>query len=140
MHEHSEEKALTQPLLMPAGIPWAPGSCPQAHGWWLWLKLMSRTDCSLILKPRAVTYFISVLLNIFFLFSPSSLTVVVSELPPTHSWVHEPLSHAKDRARECEPKATPGTVQPCGSRQASPVHEAVILFMGTHGVWMLPGS
>ena len=137
MHEHSEEKALLQPI----GTPWAPGTCAQAHGWWLWLKLISRRDCSLTLKPRAVAYFIPVLLNPFFLFSPSSFRMAVSKLPPTHSPVHEALSHAGDRVREHEPNTTPGMVQPCGSLQASPVHEAVILFMGTHGAldasWVL---
>lgn len=29
MHEHWEEKALIQPLSMPIGTPWAPGSLPK---------------------------------------------------------------------------------------------------------------
>lgn len=76
----------------------------------------------------------------FFLFSPSSLRVAASKLLPTHSRVHEPLSRAGDGAREHEPKNTPGTVQLCGSLQASPVHEAMILFMGTRGAWIVHGS
>lgn len=37
-------------------------------------------------------------------------------------------------------KTLQGWWQPCGSLWASPVHEAMILFMGTHGVWILHGS
>lgn len=43
----------------------------------------------------------------------------------------------RDRDRKHEPKIIPGTTQPCGSLQASPGHEAVILFLGTQGAWML---
>lgn len=76
----------------------------------------------------------------FFSIYSSSLRVAVCKLPPTHSRVHEPLGHTRDKAREHQPKYTPGTVQPWGSLQASPVHKAMILFMGTHGAWMLHGS
>lgn len=125
---------------MPVGTPWAPGSCAQAHGWWLWLKVISRRDCSLTLKPRGVAHFIPILLNPYFLYSPSSLRGAVRKPPPTHGRVHEPLGHTGDRAREHQPKYPPGMVQPWGSLQASPVHKAMILFMGTHGAWMLHGS
>lgn len=79
-----------------------PGTC--AHGWWLWLKLISRRHCSLPLKPdKSGPYFIPA-------FSPSSLGLAVSKLSPTHSWVHEHLSPAGDKVREHQPKNTPGMV------------------------------
>lgn len=76
----------------------------------------------------------------FFLFSPSSLGMAASKLPPTHTRVHEPLSYSRARAWEHEPKTIPGTVQPYGSLQTSPVYEATALFVGTPGAWVLCGS
>lgn len=90
------------------------------------------------LKPGAVTHFLPELLNPFSLFSPSSLksgSVQIASCPWPGAQTPD-----RDRDREHEPKNTPGTLQPCGSLQARPGHEAVILFMGTHGAWMLCGS
>lgn len=81
------------------------------------------------LKPGAETHFIPVLLNPFFL--------LFSFLPWLCPNCFLPIARYTNSDRKHEPKATPGTGQPCGSLQASPGHEAVILFMGTNGAWMV---
>lgn len=118
---------------MPVGTPQAPGTCAQASR----MTAVAEADFGKGLLPhpegkKGVIHY-TCIAKPFFLFSPSSLRVVVSKLPHAHSQGHEPLSQKWGQSQRAQAKNVPGMVQPCWSLQASPVHEATILFMGTHG-------
>lgn len=135
-----KRKPWSSPSRCPSGPRGLQGACPSP-----WMAAVAEADFKEGLLPHREAksgglHYTCIAKAFFFLFSPSSLRVAASKLLPTHSRVHEPLSRAGDGAREHEPKNTPGTVQLCGSLQASPVHEAMILFMGTRGAWIVHGS